>query len=258
MYNILVMLNEEFTNFGRTFLNSLHSNTDISKINKIFINNIGISEQFKNEIQIKYSKIQIIETDICINPKKIHSKEWVQSLTFKTRTLKELINNEENIPLVMMDADLLILEDFSDLIDNSYDIQICKREKICTRPKPENYKMRYIACFMIINSQNENVQNFVDDWINRMILMIEKKMKAPYETPALCKTIDDYTNKLKIGSLDEIKISADKKYVDNITKIIHMKSSPVVKYKSVEDGGFEQRVSSVQNFPKEKIMKYVN
>ena len=54
--------------------------------------------------------------------------------------------------------------------------------------------------------------------------MIKNKLKPAYETPSMCKMIEKYKNILNFDELDERNISCDKKYIENITYIIHMKS----------------------------------
>ena len=67
--------------------------------------------------------------------------------------------------------------------------------------------------------------------------------------------IEKHRTKLKINELNEINISCDKKYVENETYIIHMKS---VGKEEGEHGNFENRINNVKNFNKKDILKYLN
>jgi hypothetical protein len=97
--------------------------------------------------------------------------------------------------------------------------------------------------------------NFLKDWISEIESMIKQKLKPAYETPSMCRMIEKHRNVLKIDELNEINISCDKKYVENETYIIHMKS---VGKEEGSHGNFENRVNNVKNFSKKEILKYLN
>tara|TARA_Y100000741_G_C18153699_1_gene518273 strand:- start:162 stop:716 length:555 start_codon:yes stop_codon:yes gene_type:complete len=183
----------------------------------------------------------------------MHSSEWLESLTYKTKSLLEIIKNKDNLPLIMIDTDMLVLKDFNQFINPDCDIQVCKREFESSR-KDLNLSMEYIASFLVINKNNEKVINFMNDWIKEIKSMLVMKKKPAYETPSMCKMIKKYENLMNIGKLDERKISCNQKYIENVTHIIHMKSN------GNEDGvdeNFTKRVNNVSNFDKNDILKYL-
>ena len=128
-YNLLLMLNDSYMKFAIIFMNSLYKNVKKSRINKIIVNNIGLSDENKNILLNRYNKIEIFDTQKNLGFSKIHSKEWLEALTMKTKTLLKVIENEEHIPIVLIDSDMLVLKDFHKFIDLDYDIQICKCKK---------------------------------------------------------------------------------------------------------------------------------
>ena len=253
-YNLLIMLNDPYIKLATLFLNSLHKNTNIKNIDKIIINNIGLNDKNKKLLKKKYKKIFFYETEKNFGFSKMHSEEWLESLTYKTKSLLDIIKNNSNLPIIMIDTDMLVLKDFSNFINTNYDIQVCKREFESAR-KDINLSMKYIASFLIINKNSDIVINFLNDWIKEIKNMIKQKLKPAYETPSLCRMIDKYSSVLKIDELDERNISCDKKYIENITYIIHMKS---VGKEEGENGNFENRINNVSNYSKKNILKYLN
>ena len=253
-YNLLIMLNDPYIKLATLFLNSLHKNTNIDNLNKIIVNNIGISKDNKKKLIKKYPKIEFYETNKNFGFSKMHSEEWLESLTYKTKSLLNIINDNNNLPIVMIDTDMLVLKDFNKFINTNFDIQFCKREFESSR-RDINMSMKYIASFMIVNKNSEVVIRFLNDWIDEIKNMIKQKLKPAYETPSMCKMIEKYKNILNFDELDERNISCDKKYIENITYIIHMKS---VGKEEGEDGNFNNRINNVKNFNKKDILKYCN
>jgi len=253
-YSLLLMLNDAYIKLATLFLNSLHLNADLSKIKKIIINNIGISNANKSMLKEKYPKIEFYETNKSFGFSKMHSKEWLESLTYKTKSLRNVIQDETNLPLIMIDSDMLVLKDFHHFIDKDKDIQVCKRE-VPNKRGDLGFFMNYIASFLIIHKNSTIVKQFLTEWIQEIEEMCRARLKPAYETPSLCKMIEKYKTKMKIGELDEINISTDKKYVENATYIIHLKSTG--KEDSI-DSNFENRVNNVKKFSKDKIVKYLS
>lgn len=253
-YNLLIMLNDPYIKLATLFLNSLHKNTNINNLNKIIVNNIGLSEKNKKILKQKYNKIEFYETNKNFGFSKMHSEEWLESLTYKTKSLLEIIRNKDNLPIIMIDTDMLVIKDFNKFINNNYDIQVCKREFESPR-RDINLSMKYIASFLIINKNNQKVINFLNEWIDEIKNMIKQKLKPAYETPSMCRMIEKHNKILKINELDERNISCDKKYIENVTYIIHMKS---MGKEQGSDGNFDDRINNVSNFKKKEILKYLD
>ena len=252
-YNILLMLNDSYFNFGLIFLNSLHENTNTQNINKIIINNIGISDKNKDLLLKKFSKIEFFDTNKNIQVSNVHSNEWLDALTMKTKTLLNIVTNNENLPIILIDSDMLVIKDFDKFIDKKYDIQICKRIKPSKRKDLPIKKLDYIACFLVINNNNDNIINFMNDWINEIKEMSDKKLKPAYETPSMCKIIEKYKNILKIGNLNQDEVATDIKYKKNISHLVHMRSQG----KAGNKNHFEYRISNIENLEREKIIKFL-
>lgn len=256
-YNLLIMVNNDYMNFAIICLNSLYKNTNIDNIHNIIINDIGLSDENKNYLKNKYSKIEFYNSNFKGIFTEMHSNEWLECLTYKTKILLEIIKNDFHLPIVMLDSDTIILEDFSSVIDNKYDIQVCKREKKSHRPDLNMY-MEYIASFFIINNNTNNVIDFMNEWIKTMNDMHNKNMIRPYETPSLCKILTKCKEMIHIGELDEINICADSKYIKNVTKIIHMKSRNSRVNNNTIEQNFYNRINNINNFSKDEVLSYLD
>ena len=255
-YNIFILLNDGYIKLGKIFMNSLFKNTNINNINNIFVGNIGLSEENKKFIK-SYEKVIIIDTDKYIKFDGVQTKSWFNAVSMKTKILLELVE-KNNFPLIMIDSDCLILKDFDHKIDLNYDIQVCKRERICKGFN--DMKLKYIASFLIIN--NKNSVEFIKNWIENINKMYEstKLNKSnrclALETPSMCMMIDKYKDSLKINELDEREISSCCKYSGEKTLIIHMKS-PYGTTNTDHEHNFNKRISNVKNFDKNKILSYL-
>jgi len=215
----------------------------MEKIKKIFIADLGLRKEHREIINNLCDKIEIINTNINTgNSNKIFSKIWIDSVSQKTVILNSLIK-AGHTPVIMIDSDTLILEDFSDTIDLNYDIQICKRSKSYIRP--DGLLLEYIASYVAIN--NGKGETFVSAWINRLVERINQRMIPPYETPAMVETLNQ-NKELKIGILEEKVISCENNYFPGITKIVHAKGRDKGDRISIF------RFANIDNLPLNKII----
>jgi hypothetical protein len=187
------------------------------------------------------TKIKVIDTGSLIsNSKEIHSKEWIDAVSQKTKILSTLIESG-NIPTVMMDSDMIVIDDFSNDIDLNFDIQFCKRSKPLYRP--DGLLVEHIASFVSVNSIRSIA--FIKKWIERIEERISLNMFPPHETPAMIETIS--SNKLlNLGFIDDKIISCENNYIKDITKIIHAKG------RNRHDSISIYRFANIKNFPLQK------
>ncbi|WP_162502369.1 hypothetical protein, partial [Treponema endosymbiont of Eucomonympha sp.] len=122
----------------------------MEKIKKIFIADLGLNATNKHILYSLNKKIKIIDTNVLIPyPNEIHSKNWIDAVSQKTQILNTLIKNN-NVPIIMLDSDMIIIEDFSDMINSIYDMQICERSNSLTRP--DGLVVNHIASFVAVNT----------------------------------------------------------------------------------------------------------
>ena len=134
MINIVTSLNSSYKKFGKIFLNSLYQNLSLENIKNVFILDVGLSEEDKIWIS-EYEKLTIVDTATDVEFDGVWGKGWEQSVASKTIGFKQLLL-DNNYPLVMVDSDCLFLKDFEDLLDDSFDIQVCNR----------NYMEKFSIC----------------------------------------------------------------------------------------------------------------
>lgn len=238
MYNIFTTLNSGYYKFGQIFINSLYKNINLNKVNKIYIADTGLNLNHKKYL-MSFDKVEIINTNTFTEDTSLWSKDWLDNVSLKTKTLKQLCTSED-LPIIMIDVDCMFVKDFFDLIDLNYDLQICYRE---------NSNVPYLGSFVSVN--NKNAIPFIEKWINT----INTWKGTPKESPALSKMVEQYKNKFKIKNILDKKISC---YCDSneMTKwgvyIVHFKSRK--KSTSFEED-FKDRVS-VRGFD-EYIKNYI-
>jgi hypothetical protein len=210
----------------------------MDKIKNIFIADLGLTRPHKDIIGNLNTKIIIINTDVIISDSnKVHSRDWVDAVSQKTNILANLIE-ENNIPIVMMDSDMIVIEDFSGCIDLKYDIQICQRSIPLVRP--DGLRVNYIASFFVVNSKNGLL--FIYGWINRMKERIALNMFPPHETPAMVEVLAK-ESECNIGFLQDIIVSCENNYIKNTTKIIHAKG------RTIKDSISIFRFANIRHFP---------
>tara|TARA_R100000005_G_C5002069_1_gene209511 strand:+ start:2153 stop:2884 length:732 start_codon:yes stop_codon:yes gene_type:complete len=215
-YNIMVVLNSSYFNFGKVFMNSLHKKLNLSNIDTIFLVDIGLSKEHRDFFN-SFEKVKIYDSEL-----KTDFDEggtwgigWQTSVAAKTIMFKHILE-QTDLPLVMIDGDCLFVKDFSELIDNSVDIQACKR----------NTSVPYLASFVVAQNNPKSIE-FVDRWIKNIS---KKPMNVPRESPSLGETISEFGDRIKFKPVDRIKVSthSESEFCDE-TYIIHLKSGSLSK-----------------------------
>lgn len=247
-YNILLITNQKYFNLSKLCIHSILKNCNSSKINTIYIADIGLESEAREYFEIVSPKISIINTEKSIpHSENHHTKEWIEAVCMKTTILHELIQNNA-LPLVMMDTDMFVAKDFSHVIDPSKTLQICKRSIPALRP---DMTMNFIGSFLVVN--DTSASDFIRKWIERIRERIAMNAVPAYETPALCETIELFKDKIEIGYLDEDEISCNNSYIEGKTCVIHMKSDSTPENKDLVTG----RINSVRNYRHEDIIKHI-
>jgi hypothetical protein len=219
----------------------------MTKIKKIFIADLGLNATNKYILYSLNKKIRIIDTNVLIpDSNEIHSKNWINAVSQKTQILNTLVKNN-NVPIVMLDSDMIIIEDFSDVIDSIYDIQICERSNPLIRP--DGLVVNHIASFVAINTISGS--SFIDAWIARMKERIVFNVFPPHETPAMVETLLQKTT-LNIGCIADKIVSCENNYIKNTTKIVHAKG------RTKKDKITIFRFTNIKNLPYKKIITLFN
>ena len=215
-YNIMVVLNSSYFNFGKVFMNSLHKKLNLSNIDTIFLVDIGLSKEHRDFFS-SFEKVKIYDSELKtdFNDGGTWGAGWQTSVGAKTIMFKHILE-QTDLPLVMIDGDCIFVKDFSELIDNSVDIQACKR----------NSSVPYLASFVVAQNNSRSIE-FIESWIENIS---KKPMNVPRESPSLGETISQYGNRINFKPVDRIKVSThyENEFCDD-TYIIHLKGGSLSK-----------------------------
>ena len=61
-YSIYTVLNSDYMTFGKIFINSLYDKVDMSKVDSVFILDIGLKKEDRDYLE-KYKNVKILSTD---------------------------------------------------------------------------------------------------------------------------------------------------------------------------------------------------
>ena len=241
---IYSVLNEAYYALGTVWLKSLMEKMD-EKIKKIYIADVGVSEETKDKILKISDKIEFLKTTTHSVPQRIHDNDWKNAVSEKTRQLLKLCE-KDNYPLVMMDADKCILESFDEAIYKDCDLQVCE---VAEEDKPHNqdgYDIGYIGSWFVIH--NDKGKEFLQKWIERSWTT----RGAHIETPALCLTLASYGSHYEIKVNHESVVSAYR--YSNDAKVLHFRSD------GQQPVDLLRRVGNINNLPVsilEKVLNYI-
>ena len=225
-YNILFTLNSSYFNYGKLLINSLYDNNDMSKVDTIFLADTGLNSKNKKYFK-KYSHIKILNTNISSNFNEggTWGKGWQTSVVSKTQSLYKILI-DTTLPIIMIDADCMVIKDLSDLLLNDKDLQICYR-------KNESPDVPYLGSFVIAHN-NPTSKQFITDWINNIRNHnSDKKSLEIYgiptkESPMLGKTVKE--SNIKIDNIPRLLVSCyNKKEYNDTVYVIHLKGGSLSK-----------------------------
>jgi len=241
---IYTVVNYDYFDFAEVFISSLKENYPDEKLNKIIINDIGLSEEQRVKLQKIHDKVEYIKTSEEIRAETSHTEEWRKVINQKTIGL-EKICNEKNYPVLMIDSDMYVLKDFSDEIFYGCDIQVCPQNPHIINW--DGFLIDHIGCWFVVH--NEKGKSFIEKW-QKLMPTIES---SHIETPALCEALKTNSNKFLIKENNIQKISS-MDYNSN-SKILHFRTSP--DYLGMKES-FEERINNVKNIPDHIKNKIIN
>ncbi|WP_341282111.1 hypothetical protein [Paenibacillus sp. FSL H8-0537] len=209
IFNVMTVLNSDYFDFGKLFVNSFYDNVDLSRIHKLYVYDTGLSEDDKKYLSV-FPQMEIVSTELNTKHVLLHDEDWRKNVYSKTAFLLQVIE-KDSLPTVMIDSDCLFLSDFTRLIPENADFVACRREE-------QEAFCEYIASFFVINSI-EKAPSFIREWREEMYYGTENHK----ESPALSRLINKggyqvYAIKEDLVSYTGTELTAD------IT-IAHMKST---------------------------------
>jgi hypothetical protein len=270
-YNILTVASKSYYPFLDVFLNSLFKNGNTEDLNKLYIVDIGLGK-YRNNL-LKSDKIVYLDADHEDVYSGVHSSGWYKNVSAKTRKLKYVLENSvPDEPLIMIDSDVLILGDISELIDLNFDMQFTTMSA-GSHLSASGVEISEIACFVICNNIKKSLE-FVELWIKTVNGFLEERRLPPHETPAMnlllrrhefvqSQSLDidfpDIINDFKIGYLDENIACSDLIVYPN-SKTLHFKSNGGTQANPVVNFIYRiQKVKSeIDGFDLKDINSYLN
>ena len=215
--NILTVMNEDYSSYGRIFFSSLSKLSDYNKIEKIYVIDTGIEEETKAEFLSSYDRIWFIDSEVSHAKTSHNTEDWREIVATKVKGLASLVEAGES-PICMIDIDCFFKENFIDEINFEADINVCKRRKPAVFRYP--IIMTHIASFFCVNNNDKGL-DFLNMWIEKMLTMDDNHI----ETPALCELIPRVSHLLAIEHLDQDVVSSNS--LTDESKIVHLKGEGV-------------------------------
>ena len=215
-YNLMTVINSDYFDFGKLFVNSLYDRIDLANIHKLYIYDTGLAERDRKYLSV-FPQMEVIPTQLNTKHLLLHDEDWRKNVYSKTAFLLQVIEKDA-LPTVMIDSDCLFLSNFIDLINPDYDFIACRREE-------KDAFSEYIASFFVINSMAK-AEEFIKDWREEMFFGTENHK----ESPALSRLINK--GKYNVGFLPEDLVSYTGTKINEATRIAHLKSA--IELKTVE------------------------
>ena len=111
--NILTVMNEDYSSYGRIFFSSLSKLSDYNKIEKIYVIDTGMEEETKAEFLSSYDRIWFIDSEVNHAKTSHNAQDWREIVATKVKGLSSLVEAGES-PICMIDIDCFFKENFID------------------------------------------------------------------------------------------------------------------------------------------------
>lgn len=209
IFNVMTVLNSDYFDFGKLFVNSFYDNVDLSRIHKLYVYDTGLSESDKKYLSV-FPQLEVVSTQLNTKHQLLHDEDWRKNVYSKTSFLLQVIE-KDSLPTVMIDSDCLFLSNFVDLIPENYDFVACRREE-------QEAFCEYIASFFVVNSI-EKAPDFIREWREEMYYGTENHR----ESPALSRLIDK--GGYHVHAIKEDLVSYTGTEITEDITIAHMKST---------------------------------
>lgn len=211
-YNILTTSDKSYFPHLQILVNSILDKCDLSKISKIYIIDNGLTSEQIYYLENKSNLLSILTTGIQTNFKGgTWGEDWQKNVKGKTIHLYNILSQMEE-PLLMLDADMMVIKDLYLLLQQGGDIQVCVR--------PGN-NVKYIGSyFFSINPQNS--LSFVKTWRD---ITQNSTGKGAHESPALTQTVEIFSNELNVVEIGQNVVNRILYPPLDETVIVHFKGS---------------------------------
>lgn len=218
-FNFLLTVNDKFSLPAKICIKSLLESCGSDQIDRIIINDIGLSARNLQDLKSLHESIIIFSFEQTSPDYKDHlDVEWQKAVQSKTRALKHCID-KGILPLVMLDSDQFVVGDFTHLLDSQYSCILCKRKEPILRP--DGRQLDYNASFFA--AMDFRASSFVDRWIKKFEKFLVSGINPPHETPAMCEVVEELIASGLLLTLEDEIISSPNNFVADKTLIYHYK-----------------------------------
>mgnify|MGYP003113914938 CR=1 FL=1 len=219
-YSVLTTSDKSYFPHLKILINSILDKCDLKKLKNIYIIDNGLDDEQKNYFLNKTDKIIVHTTGLKTNFKGgTWGEDWQINVKSKTVHLHNMISHLEE-PLLLLDADMLILKDLNSLLEKGGDIQVCLRDG---HPPGTPHPIPYIGSYFF-SINHKKALPFVWDWMN---LTQSKTGKGAHESPSLTQCVKHYlkTDNINIVSLEQELVDRYYPPPTENTIIVHFKGS---------------------------------
>ncbi len=213
-YSVVTTSDKSYYPHLKILVNSILDKCDFKYLKNIYIIDNGLTEYQKDYFLDKSDIIKINTTGLQTNfSGGTWGDDWQKNVKGKTVHLYNMVN-ELKEPLLMLDADMLIIQDLHTLLDKGGDMQVCVR--------PGN-PVKYIGSYFF-SINHEKTKSFVHDWMD---LTQSKVGKGAHESPSLTECVDWYLKNTDLNIVEMEQDAVDRYYPPPTeeTVIVHFKGS---------------------------------
>lgn len=212
-FNLMTVLNGDYFDFGKVFVNSLYDNIDRSRVNKLYVYDTGLDDAARHFLSA-FPDLEVVSTHLNTRHLMLHDEDWRRNVYSKTAFLQQVVDRDR-LPTIMVDSDCLFLRDFFDLIPTDRDFVACRRRDV-------DAFSEYIASFFVINAV-DRAAAMIQEWRDEMLYGTENHKESPALTRVIARGAHDFAD------MDEDVISYTGTQIDDSVKIVHMKSSATLR-----------------------------
>lgn len=194
-YNILTTSDKAYFPHLQILANSILDVCNLEHINKFFIADTGLTKEQINYLNNKSNIFEFISTGEQTNFKGgTWGEDWQINVKGKSRHLYNLASHLKD-PILMLDADMMIMKDLYPLLKQGGDLQVCVR--------PNNPISKYIGSYFFSINHNKALP-FIKEWMESTN---QSAGKQAHESPALSKTVEKYKQLLNIVEIDQSTVN---------------------------------------------------
>lgn len=211
-YSIMTTCDKSYFPHLKILINSILDNCDLDHIKTLYVVDNGLTEVQINYLKSKSSIIDIITTGICTEFKGgTWGEDWQKNVKSKTVYLYDIVCKIHE-PLLMLDADMMIMQDLYCLIERGGDLQVCVRP---------GHAVKYIGSYFFVMNTTR-VLPFIEEWRD---LTQQSYGNGAHESPALTRTVEKYKNLLNIVEVEQNVVNRIEYPPLEETIIVHFKGS---------------------------------